>query len=220
MAQTMHSKRRVRERVARCRRRLWPLTLALAVLLAAPFVRQAVAHPHVWIDAVASLIMRDGAIEALQVSWTFDVFYSTLIREDYDNDGDGTLGAAELALIAQNQAAEDLASVSYFTYIKVGDQRLTVDSVEDFRAAFSDDRLTLTFNVPMPFKVDPAVTPFAFSLHDPSYYIDIGISRRTPVEYVGDAPNGCQAVVVEDEDNPIYFGMVYPLQVQLRCDVG
>lgn len=196
------------------------MTLALAVVLATPAVRQAAAHPHVWIEAAVRLVMHDHSIAAMQVSWTFDDFYSSLILEDYDQDGDGTLSAAELAVISQNQQQEDLASFSYFTHVRFGDRRHKVTSVEDFRAGFADGLLTFTFTVPMPTKVDPAVTPFAFSLHDPEYYIDIGIDRRAPVSFVGEAPNGCQPVVVEDEDNPIYFGMVYPTLVQLRCDVG
>ena len=220
MAHTMYSKGRGRPGSAGYRRRSWLVALALAVVLAAPAVRQAVAHPHVWIDAAVRLVMHDHSIAAMQVSWTFDDFYSSLILEDYDQDGDGALSTAELAVISQNQQQEDLASYSYFTHIKLGDQRHKVTSVEDFHAAFENGLLTFTFTVPMPSKVDPAVTPFAFSLHDPEYYIDIGLNWRDPIQYSGDAPTGCKSVIVEDEDNPIYFGMVYPMFVQLRCDVG
>ena len=61
-----------------------------------------------------------------------------------------------------------------------------------------------------------------FESRPPHYqnHKNIGIDRRAPVSFAGEAPSGCQPVVVEDEDDPIYYGMVYPTLVQLRCDVG
>jgi tRNA threonylcarbamoyladenosine biosynthesis protein TsaE len=196
------------------------LVVALSLSLATLFMRQALAHPHVWIVAEVTLVMHDGSIEAMQVSWTFDDFYSSLILEEFDKDGDGALSEAELAVVAQNQQEEDLGSYNYFTYITLGDQPLKVESVQDFRAEFNQDLLRFTFTVPMPAKVDPAKTPFAFSLHDPEYYIDIEIDRKNPVQYTGTAPKACQTVVVEDQENPIYFGMVYPTLVQVYCNVS
>ena len=37
------------------------------------------------------------AIRALEVTWLMDDLYSTLVREDFDKDGDGALNEAELA---------------------------------------------------------------------------------------------------------------------------
>jgi tRNA threonylcarbamoyladenosine biosynthesis protein TsaE len=198
--------------------RRWLLVAAVTLGIVLPTTRQAPAHPHVWIEAGVALVIGGGLIEAMQVSWTFDDYYSTLILEDFDQNSDGALSEAELALVAENQQAEDLASYNYFTHIKLGDRALKIETVKDFRASFDQGLLRFTFTVPIHPAIDPAATPLTFSLYDPEYYIDIAINWADPVQYAGELPNSCHPVVAEDEMNPIYFGMVYPYLVQLRCD--
>ncbi|WP_415403677.1 DUF1007 family protein [Tateyamaria sp. SN3-11] len=74
-------------------------TLALALgLAAAPIV--GVAHPHVFVDTQLRVVVgNDGTFQGVEVSWTYDDFYSLLLLSDYglDNDGDGALDPNELA---------------------------------------------------------------------------------------------------------------------------
>ena len=56
------------------------------------------AHPHLFIDASLGLqVDAEGQLVAVEVSWTYDPFYSLLIIEDreLDRDGDGVLTPEE-----------------------------------------------------------------------------------------------------------------------------
>lgn len=69
------------------------LTLALLPGLAA-------AHPHVFVDTALRVVVDDaGNLEGVEISWTYDDFYSLLLLSDLglDNDGDGRLRKDELA---------------------------------------------------------------------------------------------------------------------------
>ncbi|OZB19474.1 MAG: polyphosphate kinase [Rhodobacterales bacterium 34-62-10] len=70
---------------------------AFGMLLAAPVAQ---AHPHVFVETGLKLVADDaGRLVGVEVSWTYDDFYSLLLLEDLglDPDGDGTLSEEELA---------------------------------------------------------------------------------------------------------------------------
>jgi ABC-type uncharacterized transport system substrate-binding protein len=75
-----------------------PMFLAgVAMLLAVPVAQ---AHPHVFVETGLTLVADDaGRLIGVEVSWTYDDFYSLLLLEDLglDPDGDGVLSADELA---------------------------------------------------------------------------------------------------------------------------
>ena len=193
------------------------LALALTVL-AGP--RPTLAHPHVWIKGSVELIFAGREIRAMEVTWTLDDLYSTLVREDFDADGDGVMNEAELAEVVRMQLEEDLAPYSYFTHLTIGGERLRVTEVENFRARFEDDLLSFTFMVQMPKAVDPTKTEFAFGLYDEEYFIEFGLYGEDAIRMSGDAETACKPIVGTDPENPIYFGVVDPMKVTLSCHVG
>jgi ABC-type uncharacterized transport system substrate-binding protein len=70
---------------------------AFGMMLAAP---AALAHPHIFVETGLTLVADDtGRLVGVEVSWTYDDFYSLLLLEDMglDPDGDGALSAEELA---------------------------------------------------------------------------------------------------------------------------
>lgn len=69
---------------------------ALAMLLSAPVAQ---AHPHVFVETGLTLVADEaGRLIGVEVSWTYDDFYSLLLLEDMglDPDGDGILTPDEL----------------------------------------------------------------------------------------------------------------------------
>ncbi|MEO0402996.1 MAG: DUF1007 family protein [Pseudomonadota bacterium] len=74
--------------------RLFPMALMLAAApLAAP------AHPHVFVDTGLRLVIdADGTLTGIEVSWTYDDFYSLLLFADLglDQDGDSQLRPDEV----------------------------------------------------------------------------------------------------------------------------
>ncbi len=51
-------------------------------------------HPHIFIETGLTVVVDDkGRLEAIEVEWVYDAFYSLLVLEEYraDQDGDGKL---------------------------------------------------------------------------------------------------------------------------------
>ena len=72
----------------------------LPVLLLSLLPGLAAAHPHIFVDTKLRVIVDDaGNLEGVEISWTYDDFYSLLLLSDYglDNDGDGRLRPDELS---------------------------------------------------------------------------------------------------------------------------
>ena len=181
--------------------------------------RAAWAHPHVWIYATVAAKFEAGAIGSLKIGWTFDDMYSSFVIEDYDANGNGVLDQAELDTMADD-SVKSLKSFSYLTYLQIGDRQLTVDRVEGLRTSVVNGLLHYEFTVPLPEKVDPRKTPFAVSLYDREFYIDVQFDGVGAVSLEGTEAGACRSVMTEDAENPIYFGVVYPSLVQIRCDVS
>ena len=96
-------------------RRLGALLLLTAATVATSAIR-ASAHPHVWVEATAEIIFRDGKVEGVRHAWTFDDMYSAFVTQ-----GVGKNPAAptedELKPIAKSNM-ESLAEFEYFTVMK------------------------------------------------------------------------------------------------------
>jgi len=187
------------------------LTLALT-LLAALATRPAAAHPHVWIDATLGLEMTDGKVTALDIVWLFDEFYSELVRGDFDQDGDGKLSQRELDALVGVSAAS-LSEHSFFTHLRIGDDRPLVAAVRDFYIEDDGERVSYRFRVPLRQAVDVNETPFAVGLFDDTYYVDIAVAD-SKVEVPDPA---CRLVPKEALDEPLYYGMIYPTYYHLAC---
>lgn len=194
-------------------RRFLPAVLALAFLVTA---RGALAHPHVWILADVNLRGAAGLVEALEVEWAFDEMYSALVIEDFDANGNDRLDPDELQTIAR-MSTESLKEVNYFTVLAFGEERLPVTKIEDLQVRVEEGALKYRFLVPLPEKTDPRKLDFGFALFDSTYYIDLQLNGGGAVKVSERDFAGCRPIPTEDEANPIYYGMVYPLLVKIRC---
>ncbi|WP_299687522.1 DUF1007 family protein [uncultured Tateyamaria sp.] len=71
----------------------------LSALVIALLPGFAAAHPHVFVDTKIRVVVDNaGRLEGVEISWTYDDFYSLLLMSDMglDNDGDGRLRDDEL----------------------------------------------------------------------------------------------------------------------------
>ncbi|GAB5446432.1 DUF1007 family protein [Gymnodinialimonas sp.] len=46
------------------------------------------AHPHIFVDAGLTLVVEDGVVTAVEVTWLYDELYTLILLEDYDLDPD------------------------------------------------------------------------------------------------------------------------------------
>jgi ABC-type uncharacterized transport system substrate-binding protein len=176
----------------------------------------AVAHPHVWITDVTSFVFEDRRLVALHHRWTFDELFGSFVIEQHDADGDGRFDPAETEELRAD-AFDNLQEYDYFTHLRIDGGDLALHAVRDFRASIEDGELIYEFTLSLPEPVDPAAAAVAVGVYDPEYYVELLLDEDDPVRFAG-LPNGaCTFEVREDTENPIYFGMVYPLMIKLAC---
>lgn len=195
--------------------RVFRLT-TFALLLLVLGGRAVGAHPHVWIDADVALRFKDKRIEALEITWLFDEFFSETAIEDFGKHHRGQLDGAELkSMVAQS--SKSLKNYSYFTYLQIGENRRRVSAVADFTAEMKGKHLVYHFVVPVAPAVDPKQQSFGFLLYDETYYVYVAIAEGHKVTYAGDIPGPCTESRKVDKTTPLYFGFDFPTLIRISC---
>ena len=169
-------------------------------LTAAPVVAatDAAAHPHVFVDAMATIVFdAQGRISAVSNVWEFDEAFTAFAVEGLDQNGDGKLGAAELAPLAKVNI-DSLKDYDYFTYLLAGQTKHVFATPTKYRLEYHGDRLTLFFTLPLkePVPVDGTATVEIF---DPEYFVAFTFVKDHPVSLQG-APAGCKATFQPPHD--------------------
>ncbi|MGE0093219.1 MAG: DUF1007 family protein [Alphaproteobacteria bacterium] len=189
-------------------------SLILLLLLACAGSAPSRAHPHIWIDAVATLVFADQKLTEVHIQWTFDELFSGALREQFDPNKTGKFDGQALAKLKAD-AANGLKEFNWFTHLTIGGKKVTVAEGKDFSAAIEGDRVVYRFTVPVIPPVDSAATPVTLSLYDQSFYIDVALAKENPVRIEGASP--CKTAIVTDKGNPLYYGMFFPQRIDLRC---
>jgi ABC-type uncharacterized transport system substrate-binding protein len=184
----------------------------LALLFGTP----AAAHPHVWINAVATFLFADRMLVGMRHHWEFDEFFGSSVIQEHDANGDGELDPAEIASIRAN-AFSSLRDYGYFTHVRIDGEEVPLSEVTDFTARIEDGVLVYEFTLPLPEPIDPAGDRFATGVYDPEYFVEVLLDEDDPVRFEGLPSGACTYAVREDAEHPIYYGMVYPLTIVLSC---
>ncbi|MCX7353687.1 MAG: DUF1007 family protein [Alphaproteobacteria bacterium] len=189
------------------------LLLLSALLACAAFV-PARAHPHIWIDAVATLVFAESKLTGVRIQWTFDELFSSALRDQFDPNKTGKFDGQALANLKAD-ATNGLKEFNWFTHLTIGGKKLVVAEGKDFSATIEGDRVVYRFTVPVVPSVNPAATPVTLSLYDQSFYIDVALAKENPVRIEGATP--CKTAIVTDKGNPLYYGMFFPQRIDLVC---
>ena len=56
------------------------------------------------------------------------------------------------------------------------------------------------------------------SVYDETFYVDVILDEADPVTLSGPGAASCLYQLDEDAENPIYFGLILPQLVTVRCD--
>ena len=183
-----------------CVRATYLAALMLAAGLAGA-ARPALAHPHVWVTASATVLYDHNAIAGLQQAWTFDEFYTQQAIEGLDKNGDGKYDRQELSELAQVNM-DGLKEFNYFTFAKLGTEDLKFKPPVDYWLEYSDKKiLTLHFTLPLEKPVPADATGFAFSVSDPSYFIAFDLAKDKPIKLGPGAPPGCAATITDPAED-------------------
>jgi nickel/cobalt exporter len=174
--------------------------LAGAVLLLAA-VAPALAHPHIFIDAKATVTFDDaGNVTGVRHHWTFDEAFSAWSIQGLDTNNDGMTSSAELQPLA-NENMKGLAAYNYYTSMgEPGQPDLTFKSAPNPHLSYGAERTTLDFTVQLdqPYRVKKALE---LGVDDPEYYVAITFAGPQAIS-LQNAPAGCSAVLNPPKDLP------------------
>ena len=107
----------------------------------------------------------------MQLAYSFDPAYSSLLISDFDKDKNGQLNPTELSeLAAALQTA--LKEIDFFVHFIVDQQKIEVKAL-DVQVSVLREEVRLTFTLPLPKPVDPKTSPFDFALYDPNNYVAV-----------------------------------------------
>jgi ABC-type uncharacterized transport system substrate-binding protein len=171
------------------------LYLVMAAMMAGFGSTQAQAHPHVWIDMQSSIVFTDdGLIKGVDVEWTFDDAYTQMALDGLDVDGDGMYSQDELAPLTKENI-ESLKDYEYFTVMRANGEQQKIGEVIDAGQIWSNNKLTLHFQVPLVKPIDPKKEEFVLKVYDPEFFIDLEYPADDAVDVTGKIPPSCKLVV-------------------------
>lgn len=172
------------------------------------------AHPHLWIDAAATVLFDKDRVAGIRFQWIFDEFFSAGVIGEFDKNNNKTFDPDEVEPLRVG-AFEGTKEVGFFTDILNDTDKFEIQTTTDFAARIEKGVVIYEFTVPFPDPIDPV--KLTVSVYDMSYFVDIGFQGHDPIKLTGDGSANCSASLTEDRLNPIYGGVVYPKKVQLQC---
>lgn len=159
------------------------------------------AHPHVFIDVGSQFIFSpDKQLKSLRISWTYDEF-TTLILFDLfnlDSDNDGVLSDEDKAAIIEGET-NWRADYKGDIYLEVNNKDYPLGRPEAAIADFSDNKITLSFELPLSEPVNISNIPIVLRVYDPMYYYKYEIisAENTP-----DQPQDCRHEILTFQPDP------------------
>ena len=168
-------------------------TLAGSAVVALALAAPAMAHPHILIDAKATVVFdASGAIAGLRHAWTFDTAFSAWMVQGLDTNGDRVISPDELQDLADENMV-GLADYGFYTYAGIDDALMAFAPAGDQRMVYEDGRVTLSYSVNAAAPL-PITGPLELAVYDPEYYVAISFADVSDVS-LENAPATCGAVL-------------------------
>lgn len=171
------------------------LAVAVAVILSAMSiaVRQAAAHPHVWVNVETTVLYDKRDVIGFQHRWTFDDMYTAMAIQGLDKNQDGVFAREELAELAQVNM-DGLKEFGFFTVARLKGQPVKLGSPKEYWLEHKDGVLALHFTLPLAEPVSAQTDGFEFAVYDETFFIAFDLAKDNPIR-LSDAPAGCTAKV-------------------------
>jgi ABC-type uncharacterized transport system substrate-binding protein len=157
----------------------------LVALLAEP--APARAHPHVFVDARAEVVIENDAVVAIRHVWRFDEAFTAFATQGLDANNDGALDREELQPLAKVNV-ESLLEFDYFTFVRAAGVRQGFDLPKEYWLDFNDGKLTLFFRLDMRAPIPLKGKAFVVDVFDPGYFVDFALVETDPAVLSGGAP--------------------------------
>jgi ABC-type uncharacterized transport system substrate-binding protein len=180
-------------------------------------VRPAGAHPHIWIDVVATFVFENAKVTGVQFQWTFDEFFSAGVISEFDKNKNKTFEGAEIEAV-RTGAFEGVKEVGYFTDVLIDEKKVDITETKDFSAAVAKGSAVYHFTVPLAEPLDPAKTALAVTVYDKAYFVDIAFQgAKDALKLTGSGSEACKVELFDDRSNPLFGGVVFPKKARLQC---
>lgn len=200
----------------------------------------ATAHPHVWSEMRADIMLNEqGRAAGIHVEWIFDQGYTEAAIEGMDADKDGVYTAAELQPVV-DENIKALKEFRYFTFAKANGKDIPYADVTEYGQRINDQgRLSMIFVVPFATPIDLKTANFNYKIYDPDFFIAFDYIKGETVSAIGKLPKGCKVNVGKlafDEnieqtrqelaekpvdwqpEQPQDFGSLFAQPVSVSCD--
>ncbi|MGX0876187.1 ABC-type uncharacterized transport system substrate-binding protein [Roseovarius sp. MBR-154] len=167
-------------------------SIALALCLCLP-VGNLAAHPHVFVDVALEFTGDDqGNLSRVEVTWTYDDFFSLLILSDMglDPDGDGVLTEDELAQLKGFDLVEWPEGFEGDLYMHHGEDKIALDHPVPTGIALEEGRIVATHE--RTFGPVPG-DGLRVEAYDPTYYVEHTLTG--PIRL----PQGCSYTIREPD---------------------
>jgi ABC-type uncharacterized transport system substrate-binding protein len=156
------------------------------------------AHPHILIDARTELLFNpQGQVVGVNNIWDFDDAFSAYAIQGYDSKGDGKPTREDLQPFAEINL-NSLKEYGYFTRMKVDGVNIGFAHPKNYFDIFANEKLTLTFTLPLAKPLDIRGKTLQLEVYDPTYFAAITFAQHDPVKLVG-ASAGCESFVHRPE---------------------
>ncbi|MDJ0822510.1 MAG: DUF1007 family protein [Paracoccaceae bacterium] len=203
--------------------------LAAGAALALGFAPLATAHPHVFVDTTLRLIVEDGHVVAVDVTWEYDDFLSLLIFEDMglDRDGDGQLTTPELTRLKGFDLIEWPEGFEGDLFMWSNGEKIVLGHPQPTDIAVNDGRIVASHTRTVP---QVAVAGLEVKQYDPTYYVAYTLTGVTTASgdctadiapYSRDAAEAALAEELssmpEDVFEVMQLGHLYADTIRLTC---
>jgi ABC-type uncharacterized transport system substrate-binding protein len=160
--------------------------------------QRAEAHPHILIEARTELLFNaQGEVVGVSNVWDFDDAFSAYAIQGYDSKGDGKPTKEDLQPFAEINV-KSLAEYNYFTRMKIDGVSVSFGRPKNYFDVFVDEKLTLSFTLPLSKPVDIHGKTLQLEVYDPTYFAAITFAQNQPVKLVG-ADAACESFVHRPE---------------------
>lgn len=168
--------------------------------------QQAVAHPHIWINAKADLLFdRNNSLAAIRHQWGFDEAFAAYATVGLDKNRDGNYSRRELAKLARVYV-ESIADFYYFTFVQMGDTEPDYQPVTDYWLEYENGQLTFFYTLPLQEPLEPhskqGFSEMTITIFDPMYFANVEFAAESPVTLVGprEFMSACNAEVARPRE--------------------
>ena len=154
-------------------------------------------HPHMWIDLKSEIIIEEKSqVSAIYQEWLFDDFFSASLIEEASQDPKGSKAGIRAVV---KEILDNLKPHDYFTLIKIDGQKISSDPIKSFEVKILENRVWLSFSLPIMEQVNVTAQNFSYSIFDPTYYIEMLYFENETVALVGDVAKGCSSEIVQPD---------------------